>query len=326
MLNRIKKTLVDYSMFTPGERVVVGVSGGPDSICLLYLLKQLDPQLCLDLCVAHFDHALRKDSSKDRLFVEKVAHQLCIPFFCGRLEKKKIKKRVMSEELLKKHRYDFLLKVCKKTNSKKIALGHTQDDQAETVLMRILRGSGLYGLSAILPKRCLDSCVIVRPLIEISRLQVLHFLSEKKIPYRVDGTNLENLFLRNRIRNKLLPLLEHEYNPNLKKVLADLALNVGADYHYLYDQAQVFLKKHLKRYRRGFYMDLPTLKKTDVSLRRLFLRLVIEMLTGGLRALTFQHAQEMEDLLFLKTPGSQLHLPGDVVLLKEKNRLLIFRR
>ncbi len=325
MINCVKKTLTEYSMFMPGERVVVGVSGGPDSVCLLYILKHLGLELCLDLCVAHFDHGLRRDSLQDRIFVEKFSCALDIPFFWSRLNCRGLKKRGASEDFLKKHRYDFLLRICNKTKSKKIALGHTQDDQAETVLMRVLRGSGLHGLSAILPKRCLGSVTVVRPLIDVSRGQVLRFLSSHNISYRVDSTNSDDVFMRNKIRNKLLPMLEREYSPGVKKLLADLALNVGADYHYLCVEAQFFLDRELKKERDRFLVDLTALKKLDISIRRLFLRLAIEVFCGDLRALTFQHGQEMEDLLFLRPVGSQVHLPGGVVLLKEKRYFVILR-
>lgn len=326
MIDRIKKTLLDYSMFTQGERVVIGVSGGPDSVCLLHVLKKLDPCFCLDLCIAHFDHGLRADSSRDRVFVERLARSLGIPFFWGRLKRSDLKKNGASEDALKKKRYDFLLEVCKKTKSKKIALGHTLDDQAETVIMRILRGSGLYGLSAILPKRTLGPVVIVRPLIEVSRSEILHFLSGQKILCRWDSTNSSDLFLRNKIRNRLLPLLEQEYNSGIKRLLADFALNVGADYYFLHTQAQFFLDRYLKKKQGRFLVDFKVLKKIDISIRRLFLRLAVEMISGDLRILTFQHTREIEELLFLRPFGSQVHLPGGIVILKEKNRLVIFKR
>lgn len=326
MIEQVKKTLKYYSMFDPGERVVVGVSGGPDSVCLLHVLKQLNFELCLDIQVAHFDHCLRKSSAADGVFVEKLASSLGVPFFCDRLNWKKTKRLGSLEGLLKKHRYDFLSRVCEKAHSKKMVLGHTQDDQAETVLMRILRGSGLFGLSAILPKRPFGPATIVRPLIEVSRFEVMRYLNKKKLNYRMDDTNLDETFLRNKIRHSLLPLLEEKYNPNIKKVLSGLALNVGADYHFLRARAEIFLKKNLEKKPKGFSIALRPLKKADIAIRRIFLRMVIEMLKGDLSRLTFKHLQEIEELLSLRPVLAQVHLPGNIILSTTLNCLDIFKR
>lgn len=326
MINQIKKTLAYCSMFESGERVVVGVSGGPDSVCLLHILKRLNFELCLDLHVVHFDHALRKNSSRDCLFVKELAHSLDIPFFSGRLNWKRVKESGSLEDTLKKYRYDFLLKICAKTKCQKIALGHTRDDQAETVLMRILRGSGLYGLSAILPKRAYGPVVIVRPLIEVSRQDVMCYLRDNNKFYRTDATNADNVFLRNKIRNKLLPILEREYNPSVKKVLSDLALNVGVDYRYLQAEAEFFLSRNLKKSRGRFLVSLAKLKRLDVSIQRLVLRSVIEMHKGDLRQLTFRHWQEIEELLLFRPSESQVHLPSGIVICTNATWLVIFKR
>ncbi|MFH1691729.1 MAG: tRNA lysidine(34) synthetase TilS [Candidatus Omnitrophota bacterium] len=326
MIDLVKKTIAFCSMFEPGERVVIGLSGGPDSVCLTHVLNRLNYELCLDLCVAHFDHAMRKNSARDCFFVEKLARSLSIPFFCDRLDWKKVKKSGSLEDFLKKQRYDFLLKICAKTKSQKIALGHTRDDQAETVLMRILRGSGLYGLSAILPKRAFGCATIVRPLIEVSRQDVVQYLSSQKIAYRTDKTNADNVFLRNKIRNKLLPVLEREYNPAIKKILSDLALNVGADYRYLQQEAEFFLTQNLKKKSGKLLVSLKELKKIDVSIQRLIFRALIEMHKGDLRQLTFKHWQEIEELLLCRPLGSQVHLPNDLIVSTSGACLVIFKR
>ena len=326
MLERVLKTIKKYQMFEPLERVVVAVSGGPDSIALLHVLNKTNPRLCLKLCVAHLDHGLRKDSAKDFAFVKKFAQSLKIPFYGRILDRRKIKTKGSLEDCLRKFRYGFLFDVCKKFHAKKIVLGHTKDDQAETVLMRILRGSGLYGLSAILPKRSSGSFEIVRPLIEVSRHEIMKYLKENEIPYRIDTTNLKNIFMRNKIRNNLLPLLEKEYNPNIKEVLSNLALTVGADYNYLQKQADIFLRKNLTCGKRRCSIHLDALKRLDICLRRLVLRTAIESLRGDLRRITFKHWEEMEDLLFSMPIGAQVHLPFDITLSKTKNSINIFKR
>lgn len=326
MIQQALKTIKRYEMFRAGERVVVAVSGGPDSVALLHVLNQLNMQLCLKLFIAHLDHNLRRDSARDYAFVKNLAASLKIPFYGRGLDWKKIKKEGSLEDCLRRHRYDFLCEAARKVGATKIALGHTQDDQAETVLMRILRGSGLYGLCAILPKRRLGAFEIVRPLIEVWRSEIMDYLREKKIPYRIDKTNLEDYFMRNKIRNKLLPMLEKEYNPNIKEVLSNFALTVGDDYRYLNFEVDGFFKKNLKRTRGGFSIDLNALKKLDISIRRLALRRAIEALQAGLRRISFKHWQEIEELVYLRPAQAEVHLPFDITVSKTRGCLNIFKR
>ena len=327
MLLQVKKTIQQYRMFDSGEKVVAAVSGGPDSVALLCILKELNIKLCLDIGVAHLDHGLRSDSAKDLVFVRKLAQEMHFPFFSRVLSWKKIGRRGSLEDQLRRLRYDFFFDVCRKIGAKKIALGHTRDDQAETVIMRILRGSGLYGLSAILPVRRQGALEIVRPMIEVSRKEVLDYLGRNNFSFRVDSTNLEDKFLRNKVRNKLLPLLEKEYNPNIKEGLSNLALIVGADYAYLAGVSETLLKKKLIcQGRRSCSLALSFLKEMDISLRRVSLRRIIESLCGDLRRLSFRHWQEIEDLIFKRPQGSQVHLPQGIALTKAKNRLHIFKR
>ena len=326
MLEQVLKTIQKYKMFEPREKVVVAVSGGPDSMALLRVLCELNTRLCLKLHVAHLDHCLRKDSRKDLIFVKKVAEVLKIPFYGAALDARLINKQASLEDALRKLRYDFILGICKKTGSKKIALGHTEDDQAETVLMRILRGSGLAGLSAILPKRDINGCQAVRPLIEVAKKDIIKYLAERKAAYRLDTTNLEDRFMRNKIRNNLLPLLEKHYNPNIKEVLSNFALTVGVDYSYLDQKACLFLKANMKISKSCFKIGLCELLKLDVALRRLAVRQAIGSLQGHLKKMTFKHWQEIDYLLESRPYGSQVHLPGSITVSKTKGCLNIFKR
>lgn len=312
-------------MFETGEKVIVAVSGGPDSMALLYLLKELNALLCLDLYVAHLDHGMRRTSSQDHAFVKKTAEKLKLPFISEVLDSKKIKKGGSSEDILRRLRYSFLLKVAKKERARKIALAHHRDDQAETVLMRLLRGSGLYGLSAILPKRTQEGCVIVRPLLEISRRDILAYLKKNRIDFKVDETNSEERFFRNKIRNQLLPLLEKRYNPNVKRVLSNLAFSVGADYAFLSKHADDFLKKNLKIEDGVFRVGLVPFQKLDIALRRLVLREMLERLGGDFVLGAFPHAEEVEDLIFSRPIHSRVHLPHRMIATKTKTTFDIFK-
>ena len=216
--------------------------------------------------------------------------------------------------------------MAKKIHAKKIILGHTKDDQAETTLMRVVRGSGLYGLSAILPKRSMDGVEIVRPLIEVSRCEILTFLKKNKIEPRTDETNFDEKFLRNKFRKKLLPLLEKEYNPNIKETLLSLSLLVGADYRYLQTQANKFLKRSLKRRKGIWVISISSFNKLDIALQRLAIRSVLERIHGNLRHWSFRHWKEIEDLITFRPLGSEVHLPFGITISKIKGYLHIFKR
>lgn len=326
MLSQVLKTINRYEMFEPGEKVLVAVSGGPDSMALLHVLTELKSRLCLDLYVAHLDHGIRKSSRKDLELVKRECASRGVPFITKTLCGLSIKTKGSLEDRLRRLRYEFLLKSAAQCGTKKIAVGHTKDDQAETILMRLLRGSGLYGLSAILPKRHLCGREIVRPLIETSRRDVIRFLKKNKVPFGIDETNSEDRFMRNRVRKELLPLLEKRYNPSVKDVLSAAALSVGADYDLLSREARDFLDKNLKNEKTGPNIPENAARALDVAIRRLVYRHIIADWKGDLRRISFKHIEELEALLFLKPEGSEVHLPGGLVVVKVKKKLRFLKR
>ena len=317
--DKVRSAIKKQRLLSKGDKVVVGVSGGPDSVALLYILKSLSKELRLNLHVAHLDHMLRKDSAGDRRFVENLAHRLKVPFTCGRINIKELAGRGSLEEIARNARLAFLFRVARKIKAKKIALGHNLDDQAETVLMRIIRGTGLYGLSGILPERRMGKFKIIRPLLEVRRREIEKYLRNKKIKARTDLSNLEDIYLRNKIRNRLLPLLEKKYNRNIKEVLANLALSAGCDYDYLISQAKRKMRKGAASITLKKFLKLP------LSLKRLLLRLHIQRLSGDTRRLTFRHMREIEDLIYNRPPGSVVDLPRGLSLLKRQS-CLVFRK
>ncbi len=326
MLKIILKTINRYNMFRTGDCVVVAVSGGPDSVVLLHILKRLEPVFSLKLCVAHLDHNLRKNSSKDREFVKRMAEGLGFRFFSKTIEWRGRKPKGSVEEALRLLRYDFLISIAKKEKADSIALGHTMDDQAETVLMRILRGSGLYGLSSILAVRQERGITLVRPLIGIPRKDVLKFLSEENIRYVTDESNSDEKFFRNKIRKNLLPLLERSYNANIKELLSNIALTVGADYDLLAKQARAFIDKDLKIKNGVFCLARVPLACLDVSLRRIVYRDMIASIHGNLRRISYKHIEELEELVFSKPVSAQVHLPFGVVVLKTEKSINFLKR
>lgn len=320
ILDKIKKTIREYRLLDKGDKLVVGVSGGADSVALLLLLDALKKELALKLHVAHVDHMLRPDSKKDSEFVRNLCERLNIPLSIVRVNVEKSHIKGSLEELARIARLKAILKIAKKYKAGKVALAHNLDDQAETVLMRILRGTGLLGLSAILPARKLYGCTIIRPLIGIRRKEIESFLKHKGIKPRIDSTNLKDIFFRNKLRNKLIPELEIEYNKNIKEVLANLAGVSSCDYDYLIKESKKLFKKFNKK------LNLKKFLRLHPAMQRLILRLNILNLKGDTRRIGFQHIKELEDLILHRKPNSIVDLPKGISVIKKKNILEFYLR
>jgi len=320
IIDKLRAVNKKYGLLSKGDKVVIGVSGGPDSVALLYLLSGLKKELNLILHLAHLDHMLRKDSAGDRKFVENLALRLKLPVTTARVNITQLAKKGSVEEIARNARLGFLFNIAKKIKADKIALGHNFDDQAETVLMRIIRGAGLYGLSAILPKREIAGYQIIRPLIGIRRKEIEAFLKSKKITPRRDISNTQDIYLRNRIRSKLLPLLEREYNKSIREGLVNLAESAGFDYDYLMRVA------YQKSGKIGKNISLDKLFKYHPSMRRLILRLAILKLKGDTRKIDFRHIKEIEDLALNRPVNSVVDLPKGISVIKHKKTLSFYRR
>lgn len=320
ILDKVKRTIKRYRLIDKGDKIVVGVSGGPDSVALFYLLNSLKKELKLSLHVAHLDHMLRRDSCKDAKFVESLAGRFKLPVAIAQVNVKELAKKGSLEEIARNARLGFLFKVARDIKADKIALGHNLDDQAETVLMRIIRGTGLYGLSGILPKRNIAGYKIIRPLLEVKRREIEAFLRRRRISPRIDTTNSEDIYFRNKIRNRLLPLLEKEYNKNIREVLSNMAQSLGYDYDYLAVSASRIMKgKETK-------LGLDRFKRLHPAISRLMLRMSIAAVKGDTRRVTFTHIKELEDLISNRPVNSIVDLPKGVSVVKKKNRLSFYRR
>lgn len=313
IIENFRKTIRTFSLFRKGDRVIVGVSGGPDSLSLLLLLERMAKDLGITLAVAHVDHGLRSGSGRDRDFVKKTAQRLGLEYF-----EKKLKVKPASEEAARFARLSFFQIAARSFRANKVALGHNRDDQAETLLMRLIRGSGLAGLSAISPSRRFGSVVIVRPLIRTSRKQIEQYLKRKKIFPRIDPTNRSTAFFRNRVRRELLPLLEKKYNKNIRVILAQCAESISDDYDYIAETA-----KKAAGLRNS--IPLSSLLRMHPAIAKMVLRMLFNNVKGDTRRLTYQHIKEILDLVYHRPQGSIVHLPADIRVKKSRSALSFYR-
>ncbi len=330
LMKKVRGTIKRYNLLTVSDRVVVGVSGGPDSVALVLLLSSLKREFKLNLHIAHLDHCLRKDSCRDQEFVRLLAQRLKLPFISGKINIRRLCGRGAIEETAREQRLKFLFGAAKHTGADKIALGHNRDDQAETVLMRLIRGAGLSGLGSILPKRNFGRWIIIRPLIETPREVIDSYLKRRKIKPREDSSNKDNIYFRNHIRNCLIPELIKNYNPNIKEVLANTAQVTACDYDYLKKAALKALNRLKKqpgvKLNASSRLDLSKLSGLHPAIQRLVLRFCISEVKGTTRRLTFKHIKEIEDLLLYRPVNSIVDLPEGVSVLKSKKYLCVYQK
>ncbi len=322
---RAGETIAKYRMLNKGDKVVIGVSGGPDSVCLVYVLRQLSNLWRLNLNIAHLNHGLRgKDSEEDLDFTRRLASRIGLPFWFEEIDvKAEIKKRGFSEEEgARILRYEFFLRVSRKIGAKKIALGHSKDDQSETVLMRLVKGAGPLGLCGIPPLREWQGVAIVRPLFDVWRKEILEYLKEKNIDYRLDSTNVSSIYLRNRIRNELIPYLAREFNPNIKEILANTAENLGVVYEYLHKQGLKKFHSAALKSDTKVVLNLEKIKGYSSAIQREIFRNAVKELKGDLRRIRYQHWKEFESLIEIRPTGSVVDLPGDISVEKRRKEII----
>ena len=292
------------------------MSGGPDSVGLLYLLIALKKEFSLFLCIGHFDHGLRKDSAQDCAFVKKLGESVGIPVIAGKTNLRDAILRGSVEENARKARIEFFCRTAKKLNADFVALGHTEDDQAETVIMRLLRGSGLQGLRAIQLKKTLNGVVFIRPLLCSRRKDILAYLKKRKAAFRVDPTNKEDIYFRNKIRHLLLHDLEKKYNRNIIEVLSNFAEVAGQDYDFLNNEAE----KEFNRMKG--VLNTACLKTLHPAIFRLVIRLAISRAQHDTRRITYRHMKEIEDMIYNRPVNSVVNLPQGLSVTKGKTSVL----
>jgi len=230
---QVRKTIKDNKMFEANDKVIVGVSGGPDSMCLLNLLSSLKSELKIEIAVAHVNHGLRGEfSDADEDYVKSYCIKNAIPFYSEKIDVNLIAKEnnISCETAGRIERYKFFEQLMQKLKFQKIALAHNANDQAETVLMRIMRGTGLKGITGIKPVR--DN-IIVRPIIEIKRDEIEKYCRNNDLVPRIDKTNFENIYTRNKIRLELIPFMRENFNPEIVDALNRLSSMLRIDNEYL---------------------------------------------------------------------------------------------
>jgi tRNA(Ile)-lysidine synthase len=342
--NQLRATVLEHHLFSKGDRIVVGVSGGPDSLALLYILLDMSTELETRLHVAHLNHRLRgAESEADAAFVAESARALGLP---STIEARDIshyrhEHHLSLEEGARAVRYQFLADVAEQVGADAVAVGHNADDQVETVVMHWLRGAGLAGLSgmkykSLIPfptsgnERTRSPLVLVRPLLDVKRSEIEAFCRERGLVPRLDESNLDMGLLRNRLRLEVIPYLE-QINPNLREVLTHSARAIADDHEFLsllaeraFAQIQVpDLGPPPPANLARFVFDLGKWRSLSPSLQRATLREAVKRLRQGLRNVNWVHIEEARRVACEKGVGAEATLPQGLALVVGYNDLTI---
>jgi tRNA(Ile)-lysidine synthase len=300
MTDRVIRCIERHSMFSAGMRIGVAVSGGADSLCLLYLLHEIGPRWNLHLQVIHIDHGIRGEVSKaDAQFVQRTAAEFAIPFHLREVQI--LQNPDNLEQAARNARHDFYRELLASGSVDRIATGHTLSDQAETVLYRLIRGAGLAGLCGILP---VTREGLVRPLLDITREETQSWLQEREIEWRDDISNADLRFARNRIRHHVLPMLRSEFNPQIDLTLAHLAVLAQDEEDYW----SRLLSSQVKANPAFFNIDDLTAETPALARRKI--RGAIDHVKGDLRQVDFAHIETVLEVARSQQGSGRVQLPG----------------
>src|SRR5574344_16496 len=302
IVDEVKKNILENNLIQDGEKIVVAVSGGPDSMCLLEVLKYLQSVLkdtnksSYDLVVAHVNHGIREESNQEKIYVEKKCNELDIPFFYLKEDVELLakEKRMYVQACGRMVRYNFFDKVKKETHASKIAVAHNLDDNVETILLNIIRGCGLSGLIGMK----FSTNDIIRPLLTIEKKYILEYNSYCDLNPCFDITNTQNIYLRNKIRNTLIPCIKKEYNDNFVNNIIRMKDTLKNDENFLDEYTNnIITKSFIKSDKNMLYFKTSTVIDLHIAISYRYIRKVIEMKLGNLDGISNIHILDIYDLL-----------------------------
>lgn len=340
--DEILETIIKYNMIESGEGIVVGVSGGPDSMCLLNNLTQINRDEKIDLkfkiYVAHINHMIRKEAEEETAYVQEFCDKNNIQCFIKKEDVNKIAQdlKIGTEEAGRKIRYEFFKEVMQKTNSSKIAIAHNLNDKVETILMNIIRGTSPSGLKGIEPIR---EGIYIRPLIETKRDKIEEYCIQEKLNPKIDKTNFENIYTRNKIRNMLIPFIKEQFNPNIIGAVNKLSKITEEEQNYLdkivnniYDDlkttsndvgAQGLLDPQNKQHENIVVLDLKKFNKQDIVIKRKIILYTIKKVYGNAQNIEKIH---IDDIIKLceRNIGNKYLTPHKNIKVYIKNKKIFF--
>jgi tRNA(Ile)-lysidine synthase len=327
IIETVKKTIETHRMFNRSDSVLVAVSGGPDSVVLGHVLQSLKAEYSLRMAIAHLNHSLRgRESDRDAEFVAAYARQLGVPIHCAKKDVRAFQRsrRLSPEEAARKVRYEFLETVAVRHGYNKIALGHHSDDNAELMLMNLLRGSGPLGLSGIAPVR---GGKIIRPMILLNRSDVLNYIAENRLQFVVDASNTDPGYRRNKIRHHLIPELKKSYNPRINETLNRLGDIMRAEEQWMDEALEPVYNGCVSAGISDLIrLDISRLGGQARAAKRRIIRKAILSVKKDLRRITLFHVDAVRELIEAGPNSGRLNLPGGIRVEREANELTVAKK
>lgn len=325
MKNKVIDTIKKYNLIEPEDKIVLGVSGGPDSISMLNILNEIKEELNFEIYVAHINHMIREEAEDDEKYVQKYCEKNNIQFFSQRIDVKQVANNMKTgtEEAGRKIRYDFFEEVMQNVGANKIAIAHNKNDKIETIIMNLLRGSGASGLKGIEPIR--DNKYI-RPLIECERQEIEQYCEENNLNPRIDKTNFENDYTRNKIRNIIIPYIKKEFNPNIIETINRLSQVATEESDYIDRQtSKIYQDLLIERNQNQIVLKLKEFNEQEKVIKSRIILLATKQLMGSTQGIEKIH---IEDIIKLcsNNIGNKFLTPNKNIKFLIKDKKLYVRR
>ena len=327
MRDKVLNTINKYNLINDGDRVILGVSGGPDSIAMLNILNDIknDKNLHMnfDIIVAHVNHMIREEAIDDQRFVENFCKKIGVSFYAKSIDVQKIanNKKIGTEEAGRNARYEFFDEILEKENANKIAIAHNKNDKIETIIMNMLRGSGIAGLKGIEP---IKNNKYIRPLIECERFEIEEYCKQNNIEPRIDRTNFENVYTRNKVRNIVIPYIKQEFNPNIIQTMDRLSDLVKEEDEYLEKLVETKYNDYVEKEDKvQIIMNLKDFNTEEKVIKSRLLLYTISRLLGTTKGIEKIH---IEDIIKLceKNIGNKYLTPNKNIKILVKNQKIYF--
>ena len=325
MKEKILKTITKYNLINNNDKIVLGVSGGPDSITMLDILNNIKNEKIInfEIVVAHINHLIREEAIEDEKYVQKYCEQNSIDFFAKRIDVQQMaeKEKMGTEEAGRIARYDFFEEILQKTNANKIAIAHNKNDNVETILMHIIRGCGVSGLKGIEPIR--DN-KFIRPLIECDRSEIEEYCEKNNLNPRIDKTNFENEYNRNKIRNLLIPYIKREFNPNIIETINRLSELITEEEDYIDKIVKEKYNKMLKEESKNkIILELKGFNENEDVIKSRIILYTIKQLTGSSQRIEKIHIKDIIKLC-KNNIGNKFLTPNKNLKILVKDKKIFF--
>ncbi len=326
IFEKVLSTINKYNLIENGDKIVLGLSGGPDSVCLLHILYRLKEKLDIEVYAAHLNHQIRGiEAQKDALYITQLCENLGVTSFVKSIDVPKYCKEngLSVEEGARKLRYEMFEEIKQKTKSNKIAIGHNLNDQAETILMRIMRGTGLQGLRGI---EYIRDNNIIRPILDIDRKDIEAYCEKYELNPRIDHTNLETIYTRNKIRLELIPYMKDNFNPNVIESIVRMSNSLKTDSDYIQEESEIKFKEVSNLQEDACEIDIQKYSKLHDAIKVRVLRKGIKHILGDTNFVDQKHIEDIMQLEDNKKIDKMITLPRGIFAYRRKNTILLINK